>query len=235
MTTETPATFIIDCPQCKAKVAAIEHGRAINQYFLEGPEEPCGIILAVGNCPKCHSLLAGESRQIGFKNYDADEDAWSDMIRVYPHPPKTFLSFRIPKAARDSIAEADKCLQANANTAACAMLGRALEAVCRNLLQAPSQSTPLIPPKPLMLFEGIKGLKDNGLIDDRLFEWSQQLHKFRNIAAHPTDEDISREDAEDLQSFVYAIIEYVYDLTDRYNEFKGRVAKKAKKSTPILP
>jgi hypothetical protein len=80
-----------------------------------------------------------------------------------------------------------------------------------------------------MLGEGIRKLKDKGLIDDRLLDWSQQLHAFRNVAAHPTDTLISREDAEDLQSFVYAIIEYIYDLTDRYNEFKERVAKRKKR------
>lgn len=45
-----------------------------------------------------------------------------------------------------------------------------------------------------------------------------------NVAAHPTDEVISREDAEDLRSFAHAIVEYAYDLTDRYNEFKARIA-----------
>jgi len=50
--------------------------------------------------------------------------------------------------------------------------------------------------------------------------------------AHP-DEDfgVSREDAEDLQAFVRAIIEYVYDLTDRYEDFKARVAKRTTKQS----
>lgn len=39
---------------------------------------------------------------------------------------------------------------------------------------------------------------------------------------------ITREDAEDLQAFVYAIIEYIYDLADRYEEFKERQEKRAK-------
>jgi hypothetical protein len=34
--------------------------------------------------------------------------------------------------------------------------------------------------------------------------------------------------AEDLQAFVYAITEYVYDLTDRYLEFKYREEEKKK-------
>ena len=76
-----------------------------------------------------------------------------------------------------------------------------------------------------MLGEGIQKLKEGKHIDDRLFDWSQQLRAFRNIAAHPEDEVISRQDAEDLQAFVYAIIEYIYDLTDRYEEFKARLAR----------
>jgi hypothetical protein len=124
-------------------------------------------------------------------------------------------------------------LQANANIAACVMLGRALEAVCLDILETdatilPTTSMPT-PKKKIMLGEGIKILKEKRIIDDRLYDWSQELHAFRNLAAHPTEISISREDAEDLQSFVYAIIDYIYDLTDRYNEFKARMKKRAQK------
>lgn len=234
MAKQSQKTFIIDCPWCKAKVAAIENGRAKQTGYDDEPGEPYGTILVIGECPRCHSLLAGESHQVDFEDWNAYEDRWSDIVRIYPKPPKTFLSYRIPKSVRDSISEADKSLQANANIAACAMLGRALEAVCRDLLDQPaavshSKKNKPPPKKQLMLGEGIRQLKDKGLIDDRLYDWSQQLHAFRNAAAHPTDESISRADAEDLQSFVYAIIEYIYDLTDRYTEFKERMEKKAQK------
>jgi uncharacterized protein YutE (UPF0331/DUF86 family) len=53
-----------------------------------------------------------------------------------------------------------------------------------------------------MLGEGLRKLKEKGLIDQRLLDWSQELHAFRNIAAHPTDITISREEADDLRSFV---------------------------------
>jgi hypothetical protein len=39
---------------------------------------------------------------------------------------------------------------------------------------------------------------------------------------------ITRDDAEDLQVFVYAITEYIYDLADRYEEFKERQVTRAK-------
>ena len=72
-------------------------------------------------------------------------------------------------------------------------------------------------------------------IDDRLYDWSQQLHAFRNLAAHP-DEDItiSRNDTEDLQTFVNAIVEYIYDLTDLYSEFKKRLEKRQRNVSMTL-
>ena len=237
-TPTTQKTFIIDCPWCKAKVAAHEHGRGTKADWIEEAGEPYGITLSIGECPSCESLLAGESHQIRFAGYDSEYDIWSDFVRVFPKPPKTFSSYRIPKVVKDSITEADRSLQVNANIAACVMLGRALEAVCRDVIEKTTTSStstrsPAKKTRPIMLGQGIKKLKEKGIIDDRLFDWSQQLHAFRNLAAHPENVSISRDDAEDLQTFVYAIIEYIYDLTDRYDEFKERLAKKAKKKKKL--
>jgi hypothetical protein len=79
-----------------------------------------------------------------------------------------------------------------------------------------------------MLGEGIRRLHEQKIIDERLYEWSQSLHAIRNLVAHPEDITVSREDAEDLQVFVNAITEYVYDLSDRHEEFKSRQAEKKK-------
>ena len=182
-------------------------------------------------CPKCRSVLVGESQQVAIAGYDAYENQWGDSVRVYPEPPKTFTSPRIPKVVSESISEGLKSFQANANVAACVMFGRALEAICRDLLKPTANAEALASPahgakRPIMLGEGLGKLKENGLIDQRLFDWSQQLHAFRNLAAHPTDVAISREEADDLRSFVFAIVEYIYDLTDKYNEFKQRLEKK---------
>lgn len=116
------------------------------------------------------------------------------------------------------------------------MFGRALEAVCRDILE-PATSLPgatgaaeaATKKKIVMLGQGIRKLKESSFIDQRLYDWSQQLHAFRNVAAHATDISISRQDAEDLQTFVYAIVEYIYDLTDRYEEFKERLQRQKKK------
>lgn len=233
MTTSTTRTFIIDCPWCKVKVAAMETGRTERSGYNDKAGEPFAYKVLVGICPSCTAILAGEKEQIGFENFDAHEDRWSNVVRVYPKPPKTFLSYRIPRVVKDSLNEADRSLQSGANIAACVMLGRALEALCRDILNsapdATSSTTPAKPKKKIMLGEGIKKLRDTKVIDDRLYDWSQQLQAFRNLAAHPEDISISREDAEYLQTFVYAIVEYVYDLADRYDEFVSRVNERAKR------
>ncbi len=229
-------TFIVDCPVCKARVAAEEQGR-ISRTGYVNPEDgdvEYGVSVALGKCPRCHSILVGESQQVAIRGYDGYEHEWADPIRVYPDPPRAFTSSRIPKVVSDSISEGVKSLQANANVAACVMFGRALEAICRNILDTSvssdtTQGARKCGTRPTMLAEGIRKLRDAGIIDERLLDWSQQLHAFRNIAAHPTDIAISREEADDLKTFVFAIVEYVYDLTDRYNDFKERLERKKRR------
>lgn len=232
MTDKTKPTFIIDCPICNVKVAAIKTGFAELSDYNEAAGEPYHIRVLSGNCPVCGTILVGETEQVDFEGYNAYKDRWSDIVRVYPQPAKTFYSSRIPKVVRDSLNEADRALQSGANIAACVMFGRALEAVCRDVIYI---STPpglvtdeAVKLKKVMLDQGIEKLKEMKVIDERLYDWSQQLKAFRNLAAHPEDISISREDANDLQVFVYAIVEYIYDLTDRYDEFKARIEKREK-------
>src|SRR5438094_897805 len=135
------ATFIIDCPSCNAKVAAVEKGSATNRGTDYESGEPWAYKLAIGQCPNCSGLMVGESRQSGFEGFNSEFDEWEEVVRVFPKPLKSFISYRIPRVVKESLKEAEKCLQASANTAACAMLGRALEAVCRDLLEPESEST----------------------------------------------------------------------------------------------
>ena len=226
-------TFIVDCPYCKAKVAAEEQGRAQRSYLDDDAGEPVGEKISVGPCPRCKTLLAGVSYQTSFKGWEGDEhDEWSEPVRMFPNPPKAFSSYRIPNTVTVSLSEGGSALQANAHFAACVMFGRALEAICRNILFTAEEKKDIKDgknKKHLMLAEGIKQLREKNIIDDRLFDWSQQLHAFRNLAAHPEGDggSISKQDVEDLQAFVYAIVEYIYDLADRYQEFKERQAKRA--------
>jgi hypothetical protein len=228
-------TFIIDCPRCKARVGAEQGVHVDSSYFDDDAGEPYGHRISVGKCPHCKIILVGRSEQLQFEGYQGSEyDTFGDIVRVHPNPPKAFTSYRIPRTLRQSLLEADLSLQVGANIAACMMLGRALEALCRDILEPKSNKPEALAEgapnrkKYLMLGEGIRRLHEQKIIDERLYEWSQSLHAIRNLVAHPEDITVSREDAEDLQVFVNAITEYVYDLSDRHEEFKSRQAEKKK-------
>jgi hypothetical protein len=182
----------------------------------------------------------GRAEQVEFEGWEGSEhNRYGDFVRVFPKPAKTFSSGRIPRALTQSLLEAERSLQAGANIAACVMLGRSLEALCRDVLERSKNAegnNNEKPRRPVMLAAGIEQLREKKIIDDRLYDWSQDLNAFRNLAAHPEDISISRQDTEDLQAFVYAITEYVYDLADRYKEFKERLeeSKKPRKSVADL-
>lgn len=231
---EPQKTFIVDCVTCRAKVAVIETGRA-EKTELCGDEEGFDYdevyqkrteVIVIGKCPICESVIVGKKEQ--YISYFREEqldyregNSWSQIIRVYPEPEKKFFSNRVPRIVTDSLREANLAMQAGANIAAMTMLGRSLEAICRDVLKDPANPKKT---EKMMLAKGIEGLKDAGKINDLLFNWSHELRAFRNLAAH--DEDcfllISREEVNDLQAFVHAMIEYIYDLTDRYDQFKQR-------------
>ncbi|MGA3028021.1 MAG: DUF4145 domain-containing protein [Bryobacteraceae bacterium] len=121
------------------------------------------------------------------------------------------LSLAIPEQIRRSLFEAHTCLKSKAYIASVVMSGRALESICHHFET-----------KSMYLNGGLKELLQSGIIDTRLFEWSEELRKHRNIAAHASSEEISGDDASDLFDFVVAICEYVFVLATKFHKFMQR-------------
>ena len=169
-------------------------------------------------CQVCHGTMVGHA---DLMQIEIDKWDYTKPIRLWPNPSKN-LDWRIPTSVRQSIEEARKCFSAKAYSACAVMCGRSIEALCKEHGS-----------KKWQLAQGLKELKDKGIIDGRLFEWGEALRNRRNIGAHASDENISREDASDILDFTIAICEYVYVLTQKYEEFKKREKKKqmAKKTT----
>jgi hypothetical protein len=74
------------------------------------------------------------------------------------------------------------------------------------------------------LMSSLKKMKDQGLIDDRLFEWSDTLRVAGNEAAHGVGVTISEADARDILEFTNAILDYLFSYRDRFEQFKKRRA-----------
>ena len=204
-------TMLIECHKCKARVDAEEIG-VVERNLLPDLGFELLFRTYLLRCPSCGCALIGEEEE-GLK--EKGQTVWPDLTRVHPMP-RRLLGYEIPKTVRDSLEEAERCMQVGAFLAAAAMAGRALEAVCRHY------ST-----KDTYIGAGIKELRDQGIIDARLFEWSEELREQRNMAAHATEAAISSEDAEDILTFTYAIVDYVFLLTRRFDRFQKRKQKKA--------
>ncbi len=199
--------MLIECHECKARVDAESIG------YVEADMHFWKRRTYLLRCPSCKMPLVGECDD----DFPEEPNPWTDLVRVYPKPTRP-LARSVPDVVRSSLQEADKCLQIGAHLAAAAMAGRALEAVCRHY------ST-----KDTYLGAGIKELKEKGIIDARLYEWSEELRDQRNAAAHATEAELTAQDAEDIVSFTYAIVEYVFTLTKKFEEFQKRKAKEKKK------
>ena len=203
---------LIECPDCESKVSA--KVIAVRSY---SPDEIDPFQILFLECPVCERMMIGSAEliQTGFQEWD-----FTQPTRLWPEP-KGHLDGNIPTLVRNSIEEARACFRAKAFSACAVMCGRALEAVCK------AHKT-----KGWQLAKGLKELKAKSIIDGRLFEWGEALRKHRNIGAHVTDEEITREDASDLLDFTIAICDYVYVLSAKYEEFKLRQAKAASPSVP---
>jgi hypothetical protein len=200
---------MIECPDCEGKVAALVIAK--KEYGPTDNDTPTCIFFL--ECSICHRTMIGYSY---LEQVDHDEWDYVNPTSLWPQERKT-LDWNIPKLVRTSIEEAMKCFKAKAYSACAVMCGRALEALCKEHKA-----------KNWQLAKGIKELQEKGIIDGRLYEWSEALRDRRNIGAHASEEDISKEDARDVLDFTIAISEYVYVLTVKYNEFKKREEKRKK-------
>jgi hypothetical protein len=189
---------VIDCPQCAVRVKT-----DIKAWVGNAQEEAYFVV----ECSSCKNPLFGRSfiYQDEYNNYE-----WSNAERLWPIPTATDISSSIPEAARRDIKDAQKCLSHGIHSASAVLCGRALE---RLIKEKAGQN---------MIGKGLAELKAKGVIDERLFEWAEALRKERNIGAHASDQDTTKENAQDVIDFTIAIFDYVYTLSEKYEKYVAR-------------
>lgn len=203
--------MIIECPYCEANV----DGKVLGEHLNHGSYDcPVAYKVSLLECPSCNATLVGCQ--------DEDENPYSKqrfhskVTRMWPEP-KKYFDWQLPTIVRESLTEADKCYKAKAYIACAVMCGRALEGICKE------HKT-----KSKTLAGGLKELLKKNIIDDKIYQWSEMLREHRNIGAHATTEDITKDDAENLLEFTKAICDYVFVLTRKFEDF---MAKKKNKKT----
>ncbi len=78
------------------------------------------------------------------------------------------------------------------------------------------------------LVKGLERMRESGLIDGTISEWAHALRILGNEGAHFTGKQVSRNDAEDSLAFAEALLDHIYVLRKRFEEFAKRREDTAK-------
>ena len=70
----------------------------------------------------------------------------------------------------------------------------------------------------------INSLATNGTLPPLMIEWSHEVRLLGNAATHPDPQDtgVSQQDAEDIVEFLDYLLEYLYDLPKRIEDYRNR-------------
>lgn len=195
------APFVSRCPACEA------HTIFSTEHRLASDQQRSGVVHLLATCAKCGLpalfVQGGEGRE-----HTAAE-------RVYPAP-RRHIGYDIPASVRESYEEAVRCEESGVATACVVMVGRTLEAVCKEH-----------EPKTTSIFDGLKRLHEAGAISHEMKEWANQIRVLRNYGAHASDGMTAPADAREALDFLQAIMEIMYDLRPRFGRLKKRVAQRS--------
>jgi uncharacterized protein (UPF0332 family) len=158
-------------------------------------------------CPSCKEPIFCQAYN---QSEDFSEWHWGTAERLWPVPSDRQLPAAIPLIAAKDIKDAQKCLHHGIYSAAVVLCGRALEYLIREKTEEK------------MIARGLKALVDSGIIDKKLYEWADALREERNLGTHATGQEVTKENAEDILDFTIAIYNYVYTLTNKYEQYKAR-------------
>jgi hypothetical protein len=137
-------------------------------------------------------------------------DGWDDYYRMFPRQARR-LSGAVPRLLREDHQEARECIEAKHYKAAAVMARRVLEGIAVDQGYAKGD-----------LFPRLKLMRDDGIIDKRLYDWADLCRDVGNQGAHADKAAVTREDAEETLDFVEALLDYLYVFKGKYEAFKER-------------
>lgn len=194
----------VDCPHCGVRIQSpIAGSLTLN---AKGQGDPTAFILT--HCEECDlpilCRLMQDFDERGFPEWDSIAD------RLWPDSFESKISYSVPDDCRKDLINAHRCLASRIAPAAVVMAGRAVERWVRDTT---GEKT---------LKAGLMKLKEEKVIDDRLYSWAEALREERNIGAHAGESEVTLEDARDVVDFAAAIFDYVFNLSEKYNKYMQR-------------
>jgi hypothetical protein len=191
---------LTDCQVCEARVSAHVRGE-----IVEDAVSPARYLLL--ECPQCGSPILAHQQALSLT--PNNDFIWARANRIFPESRSSHPL--VPPSIRRSFDEALICLNARALLACVVMCRKTIEGLALHHYG-----------KIRDLSSALEKLNTDNIIDDRLCEWASALRKTGNFAVHDPEAVISLEDARDLVDFTEAILQYVFVLRDRFEDFKRR-------------
>ena len=206
--------MILECSYCNATVK----GEIVASYVDENPHDWIDSTqYTLCKCPQCSSPILASQEY----DFTGNEMEWGLPNKIYPSN-QFHINPVIPEKLRKALVECIQCYKSNSYTATVIMCRRAIEGFCS--IKGVEEKT---------LDKSIKKLKDDGVINEQLYEWANQLRLVGNEAAHNIDSEFSNLDSKDMLDFTIAILDFTFSFKDKFDKFKERVNKNNSITKPV--
>jgi len=206
------------CPRCR-KQSSFEMVNEVPLRFsraeladslagrLASPIERAGVL----HCRNCgqrvlvvEAVKFGQELIPGVRSQDWQGVHWWPSVGSNIHK-------AVPEPIRNALQEAETTLAANCYRAATIMARHSLEAVVAD--QGGGNKS---------LADGLKSLVSANKLQASLADWANEVRLIGNSGAHNPLAVVPREDAQDLVSFMHALVEYLYVMPFELAERRAR-------------
>jgi hypothetical protein len=198
------------CPHCGNNAIQTLHAPALITY-----DNGTGTAHYLAKCSTCNEVL--------FYRQHLRRNGFEPVLEDLVWPSSGTLHAAVPTRVRSIYQEAAR-IKGRAPNAFANQMGRALEAVCHD--RGANKG---------VLAQKLKTLADNGDIPTTLAEMAMLIKDFRNIGSHDGDEDVESPDADVIDEFFRAVIEYVYVAPYKLNAVQAAIAEKRAPANPTKP
>jgi len=169
----------------------------------EVPEEYT--LAACRNCGE-PALFYREELQIQQEILEVEEP---DYHLLWPSTPR-LLSCQLPEAVARPYSEACHAELMKLPMSSAVMIGRALEATCKDF-----------DPASISISDGLRRMTEAGALSDELFEWADELRVIRNEAAHASHVHIEQSEVSEALDFLQTILKVLYEYRPKFKRFKA--------------
>ncbi|MDO8517564.1 MAG: DUF4145 domain-containing protein [Nanoarchaeota archaeon] len=198
------------CPYCKIHVnfswiSSDDNGGEIEDYSEDYFKNEKGIWV-IGVCPSCKNCVL-------LNGYESSNKFI--LTKTYPFPLPSVVDERIPEKIKKDLEEAKLCFSVGAINASSGMCRKALQRACKEKGATKKE-----------LYDQIDEITTKGVISNDLRELAQSVRLIGNDGVHPNDDEVSKEDAEEILNLAEQFLDIIFVAPAKVKEIKERKEKK---------